>query len=321
MFSVQGALSHRVTAEPKALPVKGAPNAFAVVSRCPSIGTPVAVVWHGAVLVEAGADELEGGIAISGVRLVSGANGFVVGAPSGGLRPPTAISVEPNGIPTPPTDGADPIPVPDEATGAGPAEEPPPAAQVPEAVPLMPPPSKSAVAVPDAAEKAPHVARTLVAGVMGDVADMNGLTPGDASSVAPMGILVGATGEAGPRPSGDVMPSGGPGEMLVPPICADAEPQSKRTADRTASAKRVIMGLASFCTRRSTAAWLYTGATQLPFCSRDDRLREITPNQPHRGWTASRSSMTSRRCASLHLRLQNFLPHQRCVTIPNGPLQ
>ena len=25
--------------------------------------------------------------------------------------------------------------------------------------------------------------------------------------------------------------------------------------------------------------------------------------------------------ASLHLRLQNFLPHQRCVTIPNGPLQ
>jgi hypothetical protein len=99
--------------------------------------------------------------------------------------------------------------------------------------------------VPDAAEEAPHVAPTLVAGVMGDVADMNGLTPGDASSVAPMGILVGATGEAGPRPSGDVMPSGGPGEMLVPPICADAEPQSKRTADRTASAKRVIMGLAS----------------------------------------------------------------------------
>jgi hypothetical protein len=287
MFSVQGALSHRVTAEPKALPVKGAPNAFAVVSRCPSIGTPVAVVWHGAVLVEAGADELEGGIAISGVRLVSGANGFVVGAPSGGLRPPTAISVEPNGIPTPPTDGADPIPVPDEATGAGPAEEPPPAAQVPDAVPPIPPPSKSAVAVPDAPDdEAPHVAPMLVAGVMGDVADMNGLTPGDASSVAPMGILVGATGEPGPRPSGDVMPSGGPGEMLVPPTCADAEPQSKRTADRTASAKRVIIRPASFCTRRSTAAWLYTGATQLPFCSSEDRM--------------ARSHLTSRTSDGLH---------------------
>ena len=229
----------------------------------------MAVVWHGAVLVEAGADELEGGITISGVRLVSGANGFVVGAPSGGLRPPTAISVEPNGIPTPPTDGADPIPVPDEATGAGPAEEPPPAAQVPEAVPLMPPPSKSAVALPDAAEEAPHVAPTLVAGVMGDVADMNGLTPGDA--------IGGAHGNSGWRDRRGCTQAKRrryakrrTGEMLRPPICADAEPQSKRTADRTASAKRVIMGLASFCTRRSTAGWLYTGATQLPFCSRDD---------------------------------------------------
>jgi hypothetical protein len=71
---------------------------------------------------------------------------------------------------------------------------------------------------------------------------------------------------------------------------------------------------------RCATPWLYTGATQ-PFCSSDDRLREITPTNPHQRWTVSRSSMISRRNASLHLRLQNLLPHQRCVTIPNGPPQ
>ena len=110
-----------------------------------------------------------------------------------------------------------------------PAKEPPLAAQVPDALPVIPPPSKTAVAVPDApvieelpvpADEAPHVVPVLVAGLMGDVPDINGLTAGAASSVEPMGVLVGATGEPGPKPSGDVKPSGGPGEMLIPPICA-----------------------------------------------------------------------------------------------------
>ena len=65
----------------------------------------------------------------------------------------------------------------------------------------------------------------------------------------------------------------------------------------------------------------YAGATQLPFWSGNDRLREITPSNPRQLWTMFRSSMISRRYASLHLRLQNLLPHQRCVTIPNGPPQ
>jgi hypothetical protein len=52
-----------------------------------------------------------------------------------------------------------------------------------------------------------------VAGPSGDVTDVNGLTPGAASSVAPRGTRAGGTGKAGPTPSGDVMPSGGsPGE-------------------------------------------------------------------------------------------------------------
>jgi hypothetical protein len=51
------------------------------------------------------------------------------------------------------------------------------------------------------------------------------------------------------------------------------------------------------------------------------RLREVALSNPHKRWTVSRSSLISRRYASLHLRLQNLLPHQRCVTIPNGPPQ
>src|ERR1700737_458335 len=52
-------------------------------------------------------------------------DGFVVSTTDGGLRPPPPISVAPNGMPTGPT----------------------PAAQVPDPLPLMSPPSKSAVAV------------------------------------------------------------------------------------------------------------------------------------------------------------------------------
>ena len=149
---LQGVLPHRSNAEPRALPVKGAPNAFAVVSRVPPVGIPVALVWHGAVLpdVETGADGLEGGITARGVSVVRGANGFVVRATDGGLSPPPPISVEPNGMPTGPTDELDPIPVPYEAIGVDPAKEPPLAAQVPDALPVIPPPSKTAVAEPDA---------------------------------------------------------------------------------------------------------------------------------------------------------------------------
>ena len=88
----------------------------------------------------------------------------------------------------------------------------------------------------------PHVETMLVEGAMGDVPDIIGLTPGAASSVAPMGILLRGTGKPGPTPSGDVMPSEGPGAMLIPPTCAQAEPQPKRTAAVVATAKRVIIG-------------------------------------------------------------------------------
>ena len=76
----------------------------------------------------------------------TGADGLAGRVAGGGLRPPAPSSVEPSGIPIRPTDDAEPIPVGDEADAAGPAKEllli---AAQVPDAVPVMPPPSKTDV--------------------------------------------------------------------------------------------------------------------------------------------------------------------------------
>jgi hypothetical protein len=160
----------------------------------------------------------------------------------GGLKPPAPSSVEPSGIPTRPTVDAEPIPIGDEADAAGDPDGPlTMAAQVPEAVPAIPPPSKTVLepevpAAPWASEPPAHVAVAPVAGPSGDAPDDIGLTPGDASSVAPSGMPVGATGEPGPMPSGDVMPSGdGP----LPPICAEAGPAPNNAVAITATVIRL----------------------------------------------------------------------------------
>jgi hypothetical protein len=94
--------------------------------------------------VERGADGLEGGITTRGVTVIKGANGLEVRATDGGLRPPLPSSVAPSGIPVRPTDDTEP----DEADAVGPAKELLPIeAQVPDAVPVMPPPSNSDVGV------------------------------------------------------------------------------------------------------------------------------------------------------------------------------
>lgn len=109
-------------------------------------------------------------------------------------------------------------------------------AHVPDAVPAVPPPSKSALgpvaptiapigavivrAPPKQAEPIAVPEPTL--GVPGG----GGLTPGVASSVAPIGIPGGPTGEPGPTPSGEVRPRGG----FVSPTCARAGVQIRTTA-------------------------------------------------------------------------------------------
>jgi hypothetical protein len=153
------------------------------------------------------------------------------------------------------------MPVGEEADAAGPPEAlPATPAHVPDAVPAVPPPSKIAIepdvppgeiAVPDDPPMLEHTVMLPVVGPKGDAPDVIGLTPGEANSVAPRGIPVGATGEAGPMPSGDVMPSGdGP----VPPICAEADPQDSSAADNTAMANLAIVAFS--CAVAARTRWL-----------------------------------------------------------------
>ena len=112
------------------------------------------------------------------------------------------------------------------------------AEQVPGAAAIIPPPSKSALPMP--AEPPPvelpmalgatvielpmavgagaDEAPTHVVPIMGAAPDVIGLTPGVASSVAPMGIPVCPTGAFG-MPRGDVTPSAGRGETFMR-VCA-----------------------------------------------------------------------------------------------------
>jgi hypothetical protein len=197
----------------------------------------------------------------------------VVGTVNMGLTPPAPSSVAPIVIPVRPTA------VGDEADAAAPAKElPAVVGQMPDAVPAMPPPSNTvvdtevpAVEVPmpddipviepvielpvpddvpmvelpmvltdDCAIEPPEPLHAGRVPVVATVDVTGGLMPGDPSCVAPRGMLVGGTGDPGPMPSGDVMPSGeGPG--AIPPTCAKAEPQLNRTAAVVVTTKRVIV--------------------------------------------------------------------------------
>lgn len=208
------------------MPVLGAPN---VVGVPVIVGTPFWVYGHVGVL-SAEIDGVEGGVMpLRGVsKLSAGANGLGLSATDGGLRPPPPISVEPSGMPTGPTDEPGPI---DEASGTDAVAD---AAHAPGAVAVMPPPSKAAYApvagVPAAVEApipadAPVIgldvmadagageAPAHVAPIKGEAPNVVGLTPGVASSVAPMGIPVCPTGALG-MPSGEVIPSGGRGDTF-----------------------------------------------------------------------------------------------------------
>jgi hypothetical protein len=186
--------------------------------------------------------------------------GLTVKTSGGGLSPPTPNSVEPSGMPTRATGDPNPIPVGDDADDAAPAVEPPATPmQVPDALPIVPPPSKRAdepgipVADMPLLDEIPgieppmpddtcgsdppmleHVVMLPGAAPNGDVPDVIGLTPGVESSVAPIGIPVRGTAGAGPIPSGDVIPSGDP-DGPIPPICADAEPLASTTPVNIAS--------------------------------------------------------------------------------------
>jgi hypothetical protein len=184
--------------------------------------------------VGTGADGLSAGAIGLGVRV--GADGLIVGTMGGGLRPAPLSSVEPRGIPTAPPGDVEPIALGDEADAAEFPNKLPLVVQPLDVVPPVPPPSYTElepdmpVVEPMLEPVEPHVLAST-----GDAPDVVGLTPGDASSVAPRGIPTGPTLAPGPMPSGDVIPSGDP------VACARAEPQPSSAATTVAHARRLIM--------------------------------------------------------------------------------
>lgn len=142
---------------------------------------------------------VEGTAAPTGNVLVIDVEGSI------GLTPALPISNEPNGIPVraaPPGVTGDVAAIDDalllEVEPHGPDMLAPLAIDVPAPIPI-PPPSK-VVVEPD-----------MAGDVLPVVGQGNGLSPGEASCVAPMGIPVGATEEPGVMPSGDVAPMAGVG--------------------------------------------------------------------------------------------------------------
>jgi hypothetical protein len=183
----------------------------------------------------------------------------------------------------------------DEADAAGPARELLPiVGQAPDVVPVMPPPSKTevepdvpAVVVPvielpmelPVELPMPDIVPTVeppvpkdVCGIepptpahceMTPVPEVDGLTPGDASSVAPRGTPMGPTGEPVPMPSGDVIPSGD--GVVVPPTCAKLGPQPKKEPSKAAvmvAARNRAISLLLIRFRGPRAAPLHGAITQ-----------------------------------------------------------
>jgi len=168
--------------------------------------------------------------------------GLGVGTTSNGLTPALPISTEPNGIPVrgrPPGDAGDVAALLVELVAQAPDNAALPGSDVPVPVPV-PPPSK-VVLEPDIPDDGlPMTKHVVPFPVIPIVPAGAPLSPGDASSVAPMGIPAGGTGEPAAMPSGEVGPIPGVG-LPIPPTCANAGMQPKSAACIAAINTRRIM--------------------------------------------------------------------------------
>jgi len=211
----------------------------------------------------AGADEPvvvvseEVDVPIEDVEIIDETEGVPVTSSGAGLRPPAPSSVDPMGIPTRPTGAPADIPVGDDADAVGLAKVvAPPGAQVPDAVPVVPPSKTVAKPVEEVVEpvaelvvgapkeasgiEPPKPAQTAMS-LVARPAVAPGDVPSGTSSAAPKGIPVGATGAAAPRPSGEVRPSGeGVGAPPIVPTWARAETGQSATASIAAMMNRDI---------------------------------------------------------------------------------
>jgi hypothetical protein len=160
--------------------------------------------------------------------------GLGAGTISNGLTPALPISTEPNVIPVraaPPGEVGD-VAADDEAlllelVPHVPEVASPPGNDVP--VPTPSPPPSKVVLEPDIPDDGLPVTKHIVPFPVIPIVPAGTPSPGDASSVAPMGIPVGGTGKPGAMPSGEVALIAGVG-LPIPPTCANAGLQPKSAA-------------------------------------------------------------------------------------------
>ena len=182
-------------------------------------------------------------------------DGLGTGTTTNGLTPALPISTEPIGIPAraPPAGDADDVAADDEALLLEPVPQTAvlPGNDVPVPTPI-PPPSKFVLEL-DIPDEGLAIAEQVVPKpVVPMVPLIAGLSPGDASSVAPMGIPVGETDEPGVMPSGEVAAIPGVG-VPTPPTCANTGVQPNSAACIAAINTRRIM-VSIFLTQRSGRA-------------------------------------------------------------------
>jgi hypothetical protein len=261
---------------------------------------PVAPVVIPGAAVVAG-DETVGIVGTTGAKIVPTVGDTLsVGTAGAELTPRLPISVDPSGIPVraPPPGATGDVGVDDEAVLLEPEphipDDPvllsiPDVADIPEdvdipevamapvvaavagaAVPAaIPPPSKLAVDpnIPDG--EVPEVEHVvpLLSIELAPVAPVGaGLMPGDASSVAPIGIPVGETDEPDVTPSGEVAPMVGVG-AAIPLICAMATLQTK-SVGRIAAINDNLTGVLRLRTASPRRATILVGFTAISLVAR-----------------------------------------------------
>lgn len=189
----------------------------------------------------------------SGIATV-GAGLIVIGDDGTGamLIPPSPICTEPNGILVGEIalGEEDDIAADDDGAPLALAPHVPDVAALPGngvPVPIPNPPPSKFVLEPDASADGLPMAAHVVA-IIPLASVSAGLSPGDASSVAPMGRPTGGTGEPDVMPSGEVVPIPGVG-LPIPPTCAKTGLQLNNAAAVAAiNARRIVISV--FLARR-----------------------------------------------------------------------
>jgi hypothetical protein len=184
-----------------------------------------------------------------GIPIIEG-DALGVGTTTKGLTPALPISTEPSGIPVRAAlpDAIEDIAAVDEALPLGltPQITPLPGNEVAVPSPIPPPSYVLAPEIPD--EGLPIAEHVVPKPAIPVVPSLRGLSPGDASSVAPKGIPVGGTDAPGTMPSGEVAAIPGIG-LPIPPTCEkageNAELQIRRAATIVVVHRRFISVLLS----------------------------------------------------------------------------